>query len=71
MLSISNAGLLIIVFIVAGLAALWALEISRATRQAAAELEKMNEKLEEIMERLEDFEEPPPEGEGPSTRPGS
>ena len=51
-----EAGLLIIIFIVAGLAALWALEISRATRQAAAELEKINETLEEVSQRLGDIE---------------
>ena len=42
-----EAGLLIIIFIVAGLAALWALEISRATGRAVDELEKINETLTE------------------------
>lgn len=51
-----EAGLLIIIFIVAGLAALWALDISRATRQAADELAKINETLEEVAARLEAVE---------------
>ncbi len=51
-----EAGLLIIIFIVAGLAALWALEISRATGRAVDELEKINETLTEVTARLEAIE---------------